>query len=339
MAFVNHNWKQKLVFLVGCWLIFSIPLPSNAQVRVNSSVDKSRIKIGDLIHYEVRFHYDAGIEIQTPGLGSNLGAFEIRDFGDFTPQEKAGSFEKIVTYTISTFDTGAYVIPPISVGYTVLADSSEHFIETEPIDIYVESMKPSEEGDIRGLKNQAEIPIDFKRIIIYALIALAVILAVVLFWWYRKKRQQGGLFSTPEPPPRPAHEVALERLNNLESSGMLAAGEIKDYFTELSEILREYIEGRFSIPALESTTFEIMQAFDKPEFHDVDLGAIEPNLNLSDLVKFAKFMPREEEAIAALATTRDFVENTRIKELPVEAEQEIETQEHEAVEQVEESAL
>ncbi|MCA9734180.1 MAG: hypothetical protein H6696_02380 [Deferribacteres bacterium] len=311
MIFIKNIWKQ--AFVAG-WIFLSLSLKANAQVRVNSSVDKSRIKIGDLIQYEVHFYYDKGIEIQTPGLGSNLGAFEIREFEDLPSQENNGSFEKVVTYTISTFDTGAYVIPPISVGYTVLADSSEHFIETEPIDVYVESMRPSEEGDIRDLKAQAEIPLDIKRIILYVLIGLAIILALVLFWWYRKKRQQGGLFGKPEPPPRPAHEIALERLNNLEASGMLAAGEIKDYFTELSEILREYIEGRFFIPALESTTFEVMQDFNKSEFHSVETEDVEKNLTLSDLVKFARFIPGEEEVQVAFATTRSFIEKTMIVE-------------------------
>lgn len=314
---INFIKQYILIFLFwGVLPGIAFPVEMNAQVSVNSSVDKSRIKIGDLINYEVRYFYGEGIEIQTPGLGSNLGAFEIRDFNEFPVQEKDSNFEKIVTYSISTFDTGAYVIPPIAVGYTVLADSSEHFLETEPIDIYVESMKPSEEGDIRGLKAQAEIPLDIQQIVIYSLIGLAVLLAIVFFWWYRKKRQQGGMFSKPAPPPRPAHEVALEKLENLEKSGMLAAGELKDYFTELAEILREYIEGRFFIPALESTTYEIMRAFAQPDFTAIETSAIEQNLELSDLVKFAKFIPDESEGISALISTRDFVEKTMIVEAP-----------------------
>ncbi len=283
-----------------------------AQVRISSSVDQSRIKIGDVIRYEVRFDYDAGIEIQTPGLGSNLGAFEIRAFNESSPVEKDGGFEKIISYSISTFDTGAYVIPPIAVGYTVLADSSEHFLETEPIDIYVESMKPSETGDIRGLKEQAEIPLDTGKIVLYSLAGLALILALVLHWWYRKKKQQGGLFHKPAPPPRPAHEIALEKLDELENSGMLAAGALKDYFSELSEILREYLEGRFFIPALESTTFEINTVLAQPDFAALDRVGLEKILTLSDLVKFAKLLPAEEAGREALQFARKFINDTMI---------------------------
>lgn len=305
--------SQNFVYWTFAFFISFVVLQKvNAQVRVSSSVDKSRIKIGDLIRYEVRFNYADGIEIQTPGLGSNLGAFEIRDFEDLPPIENDGGFEKTISYHISTFDTGAYVIPPISIGYTVLADSSEHFLETEPIDIYVESMKPSEAGDIRGLKQQMEIPLDVQRIILLSLAGLLILLALIIAWWYRKKRQHGGLFHKPPPPPRPAHEIALEKLTALEKSGMLAAGAFKDYFSQLSEILREYLEGRFHIPALESTTFEILSALEGLENETLDRQGLHRILELSDLVKFAKFTPQESDGPEGLQFVRKFVHDTMI---------------------------
>src|SRR4030042_871365 len=113
-------------------------------VDLFSEVDKSRITIGDLILYTVTVTHDEWVKPELPGLAANLGGFEIRDYNVHEPEKLKGLVVSTVDYTISTFLTGEFEIPPLTIAYTTTADTTRYFLSTEPIKITVESMKPSE---------------------------------------------------------------------------------------------------------------------------------------------------------------------------------------------------
>ena len=140
---------------------------------------------------------------------------------------------------------------------------------------------------------------------------------------YKKKKEQGYLF-TPPPPPRPAHEIAFDELNKLFSSDLLETGQYKAFFSELSMILRGYLENRYFIYALEETTYEIVRDM-KKKLEDKDmLRDLEQVLSLSDLVKFAKYKPTEDEIAQAKSATMDFIIHTK-EEVAEEDEENDET--------------
>ncbi len=280
-------------------------------VEVTSSVDRSQITIGDLIHYRIRVSRSPEVKVEWPSPGSNLGAFEIRDYALPEPREENGRIIEEMEYTISTFDTGAFVIPPIEVRYAVPPDTTRYQLKTEPIDIYVASLKPSLDGDIRGLKPQGVLPRDWGLILMYVGIALLVMALGVGAWFYWRYRKRGALpFVKPEPP-RPAHEIALEALKALEAEQLLAQGQVKEHFSRLSDILRAYLENRYFMPALESTTFEIVQYFSEDGRLGGQIEPLEKVLNLCDLVKFAKYIPGDDEADQAMRLSYAFIEATR----------------------------
>ncbi len=116
----------------------------------------------------------------------------------------------------------------------------------------------------------------------------------------------------PPPPPPPAHEVALQRLAQLEAKELWQKGEIKAYQSELTYVLRAYLEDRFSLQALEATTAEICQDFKK---HGLDEdGRMRTVMETADMVKFAKAMPPQNVHAEALDAVRHFVEETRAPE-------------------------
>ena len=100
------------------------------------------------------------------------------------------------------------------------------------------------------------------------------------------------------PPPEPAHVIARRRLAALRAADLSAAGKIKEYYSELSFCLREYLENRYHLPALEMTSGEILQSPVQAGLPLTQQAALAEVLNLSDLVKFAKHRPAEETAIA-----------------------------------------
>ncbi|MDQ7065799.1 MAG: hypothetical protein Q9P90_16315 [candidate division KSB1 bacterium] len=311
---LNHPWKMAILIAVIRWLMLGAlvaqekPAPP---VEVTSSVNRSQITIGDLIHYRIRVSRAPQVKVEWPSPGSNLGAFEIRDYALPEPREENGRIIEEMEYTISTFDTGAFVIPPIEVRYAMPPDTARYLLKTEPIEIYVASLKPSLEGDIRGLKPQGVLPRDWRRILMYAGIALLVITLGVGAWFYWRYRKRGALpFVKPEPP-RPAHEIALEALKALEAEQLLAQGQVKEHFSRLADILRAYLENRYFMPALESTTFEIVQHFSNDGRLGGQLEPLEKVLNLCDLVKFAKYIPGDDEADEAMRLSYAFIEATR----------------------------
>jgi hypothetical protein len=113
----------------------------------------------------------------------------------------------------------------------------------------------------------------------------------------------------------PAHQRALKRLDALAREGLWQAGKVKEYYAELTGILREYLEKRYRILALESTSAEIIRDLRSADFPDHLVGTVEELLQQADLAKFAKGIPPEQYHEQALANVREFVVATQ----PVES--------------------
>ncbi|MBF0620276.1 MAG: DUF4381 family protein [Candidatus Omnitrophica bacterium] len=157
--------------------------------------------------------------------------------------------------------------------------------------------------DIRG---PLPIPGDWGWIFLCTLLLLLA--GLVFFLWRRMQKSKPVVL----PPLRPAWEVALERLLRLEQRGRWGEGEIKEFYVELSQVVRLYIEARFEIRAPEMTTEEFMaRAVAAAVMTAEHKGFLKDFLNESDMVKFAKFIPGEAEAKRALKAARDFVEQTK----------------------------
>ncbi len=285
----------------------------DAPVSISSSVDKSNITIGDLITYTVSVTHNKDVEVHMPGHGANLGGFEIRDYEVKDPEKVDGKIVKSVSYMISTFLTGEFDIPPLTIAYILPGDTIPQSLTTESIHIVVESMKASEAGDIRDVKPPLEIPKSWWTIGRWIILSVGILLiGILIYVLYRRKKAGKGLLPVRETPPRPPHEVALEGLEALRTSDLLENGEIKLYYIQISEIIRQYIGGRYFVVAMEMTTTEVLEGLRNEEIEDDIFLAFQTFLNRCDLVKFAKYQPSniETEEIFDMAT--DLVQRTKL---------------------------
>lgn len=316
--------KSKIIIFFTLILSVNICVAQESGfISVDSEVDKSTITIGDLIEYKVTAKHAPNVQIFWPSLGSNLGAFEIRDYQVKDPYKADGLIFEEIQYTVSTFDTGAYIIPPVILEYALAgADSLMQQLQTEPLEIYVKSLLPSEEGDIRGLKAQAELPRDWRMLILYISIGIGLlVLIAVLIWYFRFRKKGKGLFTKPAPPPRPPHEVALEALAALEAEKLFENGQAKEYYSRLSDILRTYLSGIYHFDAMESTTYEIIGHLSENGQANNHLSTLDNLLDLCDLAKFAKYESTPEESVSVIKDVYTFVEATKPKVVSaVEAE-------------------
>jgi hypothetical protein len=165
-------------------------------------------------------------------------------------------------------------------------------------------------AEIRDIKGPLDVPLRPRwwRILVAALLLTA--LGVVAIWWYRRRRGR-SLGIVPFVPLVPPEIRAIRALRDLEEEAFPARGLIKEHYARLSLILREYMEGRFRVPAAESTTDEIRESLSGRQLfsHDSETRLL-VILDEADLVKFAKLDPGTDAASEALEGSRSWVEAT-----------------------------
>jgi hypothetical protein len=283
-------------------------------ISVESRVDRATITIGDRILYTVIVTSDPEVKLEPLALGSNLGAFEVKDY-KIHDQEKTKQGKNVnkSEYLITTFTTGEYVIPPITVNYTDPGGEQKE-IKSEPLFILVKSVGATEadKEDIRGLKP----PIDIRGSYLSYLLILPILalLAGGGLLYYRRRARGLALPEIPEELRKPAWEVALLELDSLRESDLLKKKEIKRYFTILSDVIRKYIQRRFEFPALDRTTEEIRGEMKRVKLDQSIRELVTGLLFFSDLVKFAKYVPSTGEVDESLNQAYSMVNLTKPQE-------------------------
>ncbi|HOP07301.1 MAG TPA: hypothetical protein PLF13_08430 [candidate division Zixibacteria bacterium] len=278
-------------------------------IEIHTSVDKAECYIGDRVEYTLSIVYDSTYELVPPPLGANLGGFEIKDYqADVITRLDDGRIRSDNKFIVSTFTTGDYVIPPIPVLFT-LPDSTHKVVLSEAVPIKVLSLleNASDTADIRPLKAPYEFERDLK-LYYYGggALLLLLLLLIPLLIWLRSRRRQA------EPvDPRKPWEIAFESLAQLQNSNLLTEQRFKQYYVELTEIVRGYLGVMYLRDVLEMTTEQFLDTFLQVPMP----GDIYPRcaefLKHADLVKFAKHEPGLERAEQDLSEAHDIVEAVR----------------------------
>lgn len=307
----------KLSLVLTSIIVLSMFLALQAEealISVESHVDRATITIGDRILYTLKITTDPKVKLEPLALGSNLGAFEVKDYKIYDLEKtKDGKVVNKSEYVITTFTTGEYVVPPISINYTDPKGEKKQ-IKSEPLFVLVKSVGASESDkeDIRGLKP----PIDVRGgywtyLLILPILAL---LGAGGFVYYRYKAKGLALPKIPEELQKPAWEVALLELEALRNSDLLQKKHIKRYFIILSDIIRKYIDRRYEISALDRTTEEIKGEIKRIRLDPKAGALIYDLLCFCDLVKFAKYNPMNEEIEKSLEDAYSIVDLTKMEE-------------------------
>jgi hypothetical protein len=294
-----------LVFLIS----LATALHAQDKISVESTIDKQTITIGDRITYTVKISSDTSLVVDSLTVGTNLGSFEVKDYKPRQSAVKNGTRTSTESFEITTFTTGDYQIPPVIIHYRTPSGEVKS-VATDPLPIKVNSLLSGEQGeDIKPLKPQKEFPREFPTL--WVIVGSVLIAGAALFFWlYRRARRPIDL-STAVADTRLPWEIALEELAKLRESDLLARGEYKLFYLELSDIFRRYLERRYGIYALERTTIEIIMEFRKLALAKEEEKVIHDFLEGCDLVKFAKYLPTAEDIERDYLTAKEFVIQTR----------------------------
>lgn len=277
-------------------------------VTVEASVDKNEISIGDRLKYTIRIKTEKDIEVRLPSFAENLGEFAVKDFGSseggFWGRRKIEQW-----YILDIYETGIYTIPAANIGFRERGKEEWHDISTEEITVEVkslldESAESAEIKDIAGPRSVYDMRFMYIILAIAALIALIALIIIIL-----KKRKKSKEAAVPAPP---AHLIALESLRELMKKDYLKSGKIQEYYFELSDIVRHYLENRFYLKAPEMTTEEFLnylRSTDKLRSEHKSL--LREFLAHCDMVKFARYHPEEKEIESSYESARRLVEQTK----------------------------
>lgn len=326
MFLTKLNIKLLLVLLLAL-----STLTIYADVNFSAKLDSSTLLMGNqtLIHLEIQ--QDAsqrGQVIDEPNVASD-GVVEITkgvEFGGVVRNDTisldAGRKQINRDYVIQSFDPGVYTIPPFRyvIGVDTFKSKSLTLtvvpVKLDSADLATDTIKTFAEIERVELELSDRIPDTVKNY--WYLWLILIIIALGLIWLLFKYRSKGKTIFVIKKV-LPPYELAKQKLDKLKLNGLCKAGHEKDYYTELTDILREYLAGRYKINAQEMTTSQIIEAI--KENHEIaviniDLGFV---LQVADFVKFAKVLPSDEENIKSYETVVDFVETTKPKDRKEEA--------------------
>jgi len=218
---------------------------------------------------------------------------------------------------LTTIDSGKVFLPPVEFGYKVKGDTNTHKAFTNSLLLTISGVAINPQGEIKDIKPPMSAPWLFEDFLPY-LIALIVLTALAggYYYYWRKMKQKKDILADVKviiPP----HREALTALRVLEEKKLWQQGLVKEYYSEVTEIIRRFFERRWNIIALEMTTDEILvQIKHVPEALLVwkEMGSF---FLTADLVKFAKYQPapaeHEQEMHAAYEIVRSMVPKTSIE--------------------------
>jgi hypothetical protein len=277
-------------------------------VTVKAGIDRPSISIGDKIKYTLEVKTKNDIEVKFPDFGENLAGFAIRDYGS----SKGGFFgKKTLTqwYVLDIYETGKFTIPAAIIKYRGSDKEQWKEVLSAPLTVEVRSVldKDIEKADIRDIRGPESI---YNLTYIYIVLAIiGVIIIIVLIVRLLKKRRKQQETITP---PRPAHEVAYEALKELMGRDYLKTGRVREYYFELSNIVRHYIEDRFQLKAPEMTTEEFLATLKySGVLNSEQKGDLKDFLSHCDMVKFARYLPDEKEIELSNDSARTLIDRTK----------------------------
>ena len=308
---MNRPVRYLIYVLLLSWSSLS------AQVRVNISLDSTVMLIGDQLGVGLDFYLPEGAAISEIKYDewAEAGKVEILEKSELNTVNAGPPILMEQRLLLTTFDSGYHKLPPLEVIY--IQGGVKDTAYSSDLAMTVNTIPVTRESQIRDNKDIIEEGINWLDAAPYFLgIVLVILLTLFVRQLLTKKKPE---VEAPPPPPRPAHEIALEQLDQLEADALWQKGEVKAFQSDLTFVLRSYLENRYDIPALEATTPEIIKAMTM-RFLDAD-GKIRSVLEMADMVKFAKAQPELSAHPAALQTVRDFVLTTRQPD-PVSTESE-----------------
>ena len=327
------NLKTKIGSLL---LLLFIAASANAQrIKATASIDSTNILLGDQVKLFLEIDHPKSVEVTFPNVPDTLVEYiEVigRSETDTFELDDETFQKQIQSILITSFDSGSYRIPPF--WFKIDIDGRLDSIPTNGVTLNVYSMEIDTTRGPTDIKYPYDAPVTLKEVTPYIL-GVILIAAILFFIFYAIKRRKKNqpIFVFPKKPKEPAHIVALRELDRIKHEKIWQQGKTKQYYSEVTEALRNYIEDRFEIPAMEQTSDETIESFRRQKglLKDKTFKNLSQILKLADLVKFAKYQTSPDDDNMTLVNAYFFVNDTKPEEKKTESPEETKDEEGEDV--------
>lgn len=311
--------KQKFIVVIFLFILF--PFLANGQAfKATAKLDSTNILIGDYLKVHLEVVTPKGTSIIFPQINSKVIEEAQYPF-DWIESSRIDttltSTEQIFkqTVTITAFDSGNYVFPSL----LILAFDSSLLTQTNPLSFSVTTIPVDTTAAYKDIKGNLTTPLSLHEIWLYIkkygiliFVIWAIIAAIIysiLKYGKRKKGQNDGAKAKVVARVKP-HIIALKALEHLKKKKLWEQGKVKEYYSELTEIIRIYLEGRWGIYAMEMVSSEIIDALRNIDVIEGDIDPLVKMFSISDLVKFAKWDPLPTDHDMAFKSAKEFIEKT-----------------------------
>ena len=297
------------------------PVQYEDYFKVTAKADTTRIRIGEPVKVDLTAKVmlyalkGANIKVIFPNIPDSSNHIELVER---TQLDTTGSNDNQriwrQTVTFTSFDSGRWELPPMKFEVYSVTDGSYDSVFTDPIFIDVGTVAVDTTKAFKPIKPLRVVGINWLDYWFLVLGGFLLITAIILYFtmWRNRKKAPKPL---PIVPSKSPFERAVEALDKLEKEQPWQT-DVKGYYTSLTDVLRNYFEQQFNIPAMEQTTAELMDDIKPVTILNQQRNEIYAILSLADLAKFAKLQPSPQEHEDSLRKARAVVEWTRASALP-----------------------
>ena len=307
---------KKLCFILLFCMMSAFSIRCYAQaVSLKGRINVDTILVGQPFDYQLSLTVPKDYNVDWKRFGDTLSkSIEIIKEGELTttPVENSDNVLMQQQLTMTTFDTGYVYVPEIEIYYSKsMQDSVRYKLHTMEKELYVKTVAVDTTQAFLPINGVIKQHITAKEVLPWAAIVIVLAAIVYLIYYLRKHRKvKDKVVVEKKKPSVPAIVTARAKLADMRDNESWNSLKIKDYYTDLTDIAREYLEGQFAIDAVEMTTDEIMAEVNALNLQDFVKMKLQETLITADLVKFAKANPSKDENEQSFKDINLFVEDS-----------------------------
>ncbi len=304
-------YKISFLLLLTAAFIQSHAQTSNSGVSVRAAIDTGEIKIGEQFHLVLQAISDSGnSDIIWAAVPDTFNHLMVVSRSSIDTNKSNGQVIYQQKYTLTGFDSGRWYVPAFQFHMRSVKDSSfSKELKTDSFPVLIQSVPVDTTKPFKPIKEIRTVPFNLFDYWPYLLAGLIVLLVILFFvFFYKKKKKPLKEKLAPQEPP---YDQAVRSLKALEKEKLWQGGEIKEYYSRLTDILRLYIQRQYQINALEQTSDELLDKIRPVTRLNQQRDQLQYILQMADLAKFAKLQPSEKEHETCMEKAKGFVEWTK----------------------------
>ena len=303
--------KKYVLFLMAAFALMGGLTAQN--VEVEGKVESTDVQVGKPFTLDLSLKVPYGWFVEWNDFAIDTLSEQLDIIKRSEVERTADADSNVIVkqqLTLMTFDTGQVQVPPVGLTYARSFDDPNRLkAYTDPINLYSTTITVDTTLAYKPIVEPIAAPVKFKEVFPWILGALLLVIIALGVWYWMKHRKlkvdaDGNIVRSPVIPP---YDKAVGDLENLRQQKLWQSGKVKEYFSSLTDIAREYIEGQFGVNAVEMTTDDILEEVKPLHFSQETYNKLKEAMEVADLVKFAKYSSSNLESENAMNSMKDFV--------------------------------